>query len=69
MNGSTGEWFRKTVVVRQGCLLSPILFNILLERIMSDALEEHNGKVSVGGRTIISLGFAHGIDALDKEES
>ena len=69
MNGSTGKWFRKTVVVRQGCLLSPILSNIMLERIMSDALEEHDGKVSIGGRTIISLGFADGIDALDKEKS
>ena len=46
MNGSTGEWFRTRVGVRQECLLSPILFNIFLERIMSDALEEHDGKVS-----------------------
>ena len=42
MNGSTGEWFRTTVGVRQGCLLSPTLFSIFLERIMSDALEEHD---------------------------
>ena len=33
-NGSTGEWFRSTVGVRQGCLLSPTPFNIFLERIM-----------------------------------
>ena len=33
-NGSTGEWFRTTLGVRQGCLLSPTLFNIFLERIM-----------------------------------
>ena len=44
MNGSIGEWFRTTVGVRQGCLLSPTLFNIFLERIMSDALEKHDGK-------------------------
>ena len=37
-NGSTGEWFRTTVGVRQGCLLSPTLFNIFLERIMCEAL-------------------------------
>ena len=36
MNGSIGEWFRTTVGVRQGFLLSPTLFNICFERIMSD---------------------------------
>ena len=55
MNGSIGEWFRTTVGVRQGCLLSPTLFNIFLERIMSDALEEHDGKFSIGGRNITNL--------------
>ena len=64
MNGSIGEWFRTTVGVRQGCLLSPIF----LERFMSDALEEHDGKVSIGGRIITNLRFADDIDALAEEE-
>ena len=68
MNGSIGEWFRTTVGVRQGCLLSPTLFNIFLERIMSDALEEHDGKVSIGGRNITNLRLADDIDALAEEE-
>ena len=63
MNGSIGEWFRTTVGVRQACLLSPIL-----ERIMSDALEKHDGKVSIGGRNISHLRFANDIDALAEEE-
>ena len=61
-NGSTGNWFRTTVEVRQGCLLSPTLFNIFLERIMADALEDHKSTVSIGGRTISNLRFADDID-------
>ena len=68
MNGNIGEWFRTTVGVRQGCLLSPTLFNIFLKRIMSDALEEHDGKVSIGGRNITNLRFADDTDALAEEE-
>ena len=68
MNGSIGERFRTTVGVRQGCLLSPTLFNIFLKRIMSDAVEEHDGKVSIGGRNITNLRFADDIDALAEEE-
>ena len=68
MNGSTGEWFKTTVGVRQGCLFSPTLFYIFLERIKSDALEEHDGKVSIIRRTITNLRFADDIDALAEEE-
>ena len=35
---------------------------------MSDALEEHDGKVSIGGRNITNLRFADDIDALVEEE-
>ena len=63
-NSSIGDWFRTTVGVRQGCLLSPTLFNIFLERIMTDALEDHEGTVRSGGRTIINLRFADGTDGL-----
>ena len=44
------------------------LFNTFLERIMSDALEEHDGKVSIGGRNITNLRFADDIYALAAEE-
>ena len=66
-NSSIGDWFRTTVGVRHGCLLSPILFNIFLERIMIDALEDHEGTVSIGGRTITNLRFADDIDGLAGE--
>ena len=42
----------------------PLVF--FLKRIMSDALDEHDGKVSIGGRNITNLLFA--IAALAEEE-
>ena len=60
-NCSAGEWFRTTVGVRQGCLLSPTLFNTFLERIMCEALDDHEGSVSIGGRLITNLRFANDI--------
>ncbi|XP_047469241.1 uncharacterized protein LOC125025311 [Penaeus chinensis] len=64
----TCEWFQTTVGVRQGCLLSPTLFNIFLERIMTEALDEHEGSVSIGDRTITNLRSADDIDGLAGEE-
>ncbi|GFR59845.1 endonuclease-reverse transcriptase [Elysia marginata] len=63
-NNNIGDWFRTTVGVRQGSLLSPTLFNTFLERIMTYALEDHFGIVSIGGRPITNLRFADGIDGL-----
>ena len=68
MNVRRREWVRKIVRVRQGCLLSTTLFNIFLERIMSDALEEHDGTVSIADRNITNLRFADDIDVLADEE-
>ena len=67
-NSRIGDWFRKTVGVRQGYLLSSALFNIFLEKIMTDALEDHEGTASLGARAITNLRFADDIDGLAGEE-
>jgi hypothetical protein len=66
----TGEFFNNTVGVRQGCLLSPALFNIFLERIIQEALTDFEPSVSIGGRPLCNLRFADDIDliAADNEE-
>ena len=68
MNGSMGEWFRTAYGVRHGFLLSPTLINIFLKWNMSDSLEEHGRRVSIGGRNIINREIADDIHALAEEE-
>ena len=36
INGHTTEWFKVKVGVRQGCIMSPTLFNIFLEFVMDE---------------------------------
>ena len=68
LNNRIGDWFSTTVGVRQGCLLSSTLFNIFLERIMEDALEGHEGTVSIRGRTVVNWRLADDIDGLAGKE-
>ena len=64
VQGTTGEWLHTSVGVRQGCLLSPTLFNTFLEDIMTHALENFNGTISIGGLPITNLRFADDIDGI-----
>ena len=44
--------------------MSPSLFSIFLEKIISDTLEDHTGVISIIGRVIINLYFANDINGL-----
>ena len=45
-------------------ILQSALFNKFLEIVTTDALEDHEGTVSIGGRTITNLHFADDIDCI-----
>jgi len=47
--GTLSEWFRVKKGVRQGCVLSPYLFNILLEMVMRETLDGFQGGLQIGG--------------------
>ena len=55
----TTDWFQIGKEVRQGCILSPCLFNLYAEYIMRNAgLEEAQAGINITGRNINNLRYA-----------
>ena len=55
----TTDWFQIEKGVRQGCILSPCLFNFYAEYIMRNArLEETQAGIKIAGRNINNLRYA-----------
>src|SRR5574337_453536 len=55
----TTDWFQIGKGVRQGCILSPCLFNLHAEYIMRNAeLEEAQAGIKIAGRNINNLRYA-----------
>ena len=56
----TTDWFQIGKRVRQGCILSPCLFNFSAEYIMRNArLDETQAGIKNAGRNINNLRYAH----------
>lgn len=61
MNGQIGEWFQVITGVRQGCILSPLLFAIAIDWVMRRATQNDAGIQWVDGKKLSDLDFADDI--------
>ena len=69
--GSQGElssWFETLVGVLQGCVLSPLLFNIMLEIVMALSLEDGDIGATISGFLCSNLRFADDIALLSESD-
>ena len=65
----TTDWFQIGKGVRQGCILSPCLFNFYAEYIMRNAgLEEAQAGIKIAGRNINNLRYADDTTLMTESE-
>jgi len=65
----TTDWFQIGKGVRQGCILSPCLFNLYAEYIMRNTgLEEAQAEIKISGRNINNFRYADDITFMAESE-
>ena len=70
VNNNLTDWFETTIGVRQGCLLSPVLFNVFLENILAEAFEDCKKLgINVDGYKLKDLRFADDIALIADSEN
>jgi len=67
--GGISDWFNVLKGVRQGCLLSPYLFNIMAEVLMHLAFEGFEGGFKIGGRLVSNLRYVDDIVLIASTEA
>jgi len=69
INGISGEWFEVVTGVRQGYVLSPLLFAIVLDWVMKKSLKNHNvGLAWADGKKLCDLDFAYDIALIETSQ-
>ena len=71
VNNNLTDWFETTIAVRQGCLLSPDLFNPFLENVLAEAFEDYKKLgINVDGYKLLKdLRFADDIALIADSEN
>ena len=65
----TIDWFQIGKVIRQGCILSPCLFNLYAQYIMRNVgLEEAQAGIKIAGRNINNLRYADDTNLMAERE-
>jgi len=67
--GTLSEWFLVKKGVRQGCVLSPYMINILMEMVMRETLDGFQGGLQIGGRMTTNLCYTDDIILLAISEA
>ena len=65
----TTEWFQIGEGVRQGCILSPCLFNLYAEYVMGNArLDESQAGIKIAGRNINNFRYVYDTTLMEESE-
>ena len=68
VDGDISDWFETIVGVLQGCVLSPLLFNIFLEMMIALGMDDSSIGAVINGVKMGNLRFADDIAVLAEEE-